>query len=185
MKYVNPYEINSAANMTEAGGNITFVGSDSLSNYNGCGNMAVKAQSGGFIHVRGIDFEKKTPKKFKATIKKTGDIDEACVIELRTTSLNGNVLGYLPVGELMAERDNADTDFLEYEIELTDTPEGVKDLFLTFSGQGYAIDTWTFTEIDDWYSEVIKKSLISTGTNNRLEKVITKLENGEDFYTIF
>ena len=185
LKYVNPYEINSAANMTEAGGNITFIGSDSLSNYNGCGNMAVKAQSGGFIHVRGVDFEKKTPKKFKATLKKTGDIDESCVIELRTTSLNGNVLGYLPVGKLMAEKDNADTDFLEYEIELTDTPEGVKDLFLTFSGEGYAIDTWTFTEIDDWYPEVIKESLISTGTNNRLEKVITKLENGEDISIAF
>ncbi len=32
----------------------------------------------------------------------------------------------------------------------------------------------------DWYQETLNKSIISTGTNGRLEKVIEKIKNGED-----
>ncbi len=34
----------------------------------------------------------------------------------------------------------------------------------------------------DWYQETLNKSILSTGTNGRLEKVIEKIKNGEDVY---
>lgn len=34
----------------------------------------------------------------------------------------------------------------------------------------------------DWYQETLNKSILSTGTNGRLEKVIEKVKNGEDVF---
>lgn len=34
----------------------------------------------------------------------------------------------------------------------------------------------------DWYQETLNKSILSTGTNGRLEKVIDKIKSGEDVY---
>ena len=34
----------------------------------------------------------------------------------------------------------------------------------------------------DWYQETLNKSILSTGTNGRLEKVIEKIKSGEDVY---
>lgn len=34
----------------------------------------------------------------------------------------------------------------------------------------------------DWYQETLNKSILSTGTNGRLEKVVEKIKNGEDVY---
>lgn len=174
LRYVNPYIENNAANLAVAG-DIEMVAADTV-----CGEMALGGiDSGDFVQIRGVDFEQKTPASWKAYIRQSGNIDESCVIQLRLDSLRGEVIGYLPVGYLISMQEHADKEFIDYETQLLKKVTGVHDLYLIFSGSGYEVKSWVFEGTDEWYREVMEKSLLSTGTNGRLERVLSKLENGE------
>ncbi|HKM35622.1 MAG TPA: glycoside hydrolase family 43 protein [Lachnospiraceae bacterium] len=138
LRYVNPYEENSAVNFAVMGG-VSSIGADSISSYYGCGDMALSdIHTGDFIKVQGVDFGSETPKSFAASVRRSTE-DES-VIQIRIDGLDGQVLGYLPVtGDLEKEFS------LEASVLLSDTPvTGVHDLFFLFYGEGYEIKNWKF-----------------------------------------
>lgn len=184
LSYVNPYEENSAVMMAVAGG-VEAVPSDMVSRAYGSGEMALgQIDSGDFVQIKGVDFAQKLPKKWKAKVRKSGDIDESCIIQLRLDTLKGEVIGYLPVGEYLSGADESD-EFMEMEAELIKEVKGVHDLYMVFSGSGYEVKSWQFDEVDDWYDQMLEKSIVSEGNNGRLEKVMGKLKTGEKVNVAF
>lgn len=184
IRQVNPYEENMAVNMAVAGG-VEAVASEEASSRYGCGDMALGGiDPGDFIQIKGVDFAQKKPSEWKVSVRQSADVDESCVIQLRIDSLKGDVIGYLPAGQLLAHPENAIEDpaaakFVWLSAELSKEVKGVHDLYLVFSGSGYEIKSWYFDGTDEWYSEMLPDSLISKGTNGRLEKVFGKLADGE------
>ena len=139
LKQVDAYAENSAVCFAVMGG-IDTVAADSVTNDCGSGNMALAdIQSGDFVKVTGVDFGSTTPSSFSATIRNAADTQAEGVIRISIDSLDGEVLGYLPVSNLpMGE------DFTELTVQLTGKAEGVHDLFFVFSGEGYEIECWKF-----------------------------------------
>lgn len=180
LKAVNPYVENSAAMMAQAGG-VEAVAANPISEAYGCGEMALgKIDSGDFAQIKGVDFKQKLPSVWKSKIRAVDDIDDSCIIQLRLDSLNGEVIAYLPVGEYFSENNNKVNEFIEMEGQLLKEVKGTHDLYIVFSGSGYEVGSWYFEGKNNWYDEMISKSLVSEGTNARLEKVMKKLENGEN-----
>lgn len=178
IKPVDPYEENAAMSMAVAGG-VEAVPEEPDSERHGGIPMALgKIDSGDFVQIKGVDFEQKTPAQWQAYVRQSGDLDESCVIELKLDSLKGDTIAYLPVGHLL-HADEADGGFTLLQTKLLKEVKGVHDLYLIFSGSGYEIKSWQFSGTDEWYDETLAKSLVSKGTNGRLEKVIEKLQNNE------
>ena len=141
LKYVDAYTENRAANFAVMGG-IDTVAADSVASECGSGNMALSdIQSGDFIKIAGVDFGGTTPSSFSATIRNAADTQAEGVIRLSIDSLDGEVLGYLPVSNLPAGE-----DFTEFTAQLTGKAEGVHDLFFVFSGESYEIENWKFVK---------------------------------------
>ena len=139
LKQIDAYAENSAVCFAVMGG-IDTVAADSVTNDCGSGNMALAdIQSGDFVKVTGVDFGSTTPSSFSATVRNAADTQAEGVIRISIDSLDGEVLGYLPVSNLpMGE------DFTELTVQLTGKAEGVHDLFFVFSGEGYEIECWKF-----------------------------------------
>lgn len=141
LKYVDAHTENRAVNFAVMGG-VDTVAADSVASECGSGNMALgDIQSGDFIKVGGVDFGSTIPSSFSATVRNAADTQAEGVIRISIDSLDGEVLGYLPVSDLPAGE-----DFTEITAQLTGNAEGVHDLFFVFSGEGYEIEKWQFTK---------------------------------------
>lgn len=141
LKYVDAYTENRAVNFAVMGG-IDTVAADSVASECGSGDMALgDIQNGDFIKVVGVDFGSTIPSSFSATVRNAADTHAEGVIRISIDSLDGEVLGYLPVSDLPAGE-----DFTEITMQLTGKADGVHDLFFVFSGEGYEIEKWQFTK---------------------------------------
>lgn len=141
LKYVDAYTENRAVNFAVMGG-VDTVAADSVASECGSGDMALgDIQSGDFIKVVGVDFGSTIPSSFSATVRNGVDTQAEGVIRISIDSLDGEVLGYLPVSDLPAGE-----DFTEITMQLTGKADGVHDLFFVFSGEGYEIEKWQFTK---------------------------------------
>ncbi len=138
LRFVNPYEENSAACFAVMGG-VNCVGADSVSRECGCGNMALSdIQTGDFIRIAGVDFGSASPKTFEAGVRRK-DLKES-VVQVRIDGLEGEILGYLPInGELSEEFNKESCALLNQDVT------GVHDLYFLFYGEGYEIKNWRFT----------------------------------------
>lgn len=141
LKYVDAYTENRAVNFAVMGG-VDTVAADSVASECGSGDMALgDIQSGDFIKVVGVDFGSTIPSSFSATVRNAADTQAEGVIRISIDSLDGEVLGYLPVSDLPAGE-----DFTEITMQLTGKADGVHDLFFVFSGEGYEIESWKFVK---------------------------------------
>ena len=141
LKYVDAYAENSAVNFAVMGG-VDTVAADSVASECGSGNMALgDIQSGDFIKIAGVDFGNTIPSSFSAMVRNAADTSAEGIIRISIDSLDGEVLGYLPIASLQSEE-----DFTEITAQLTGKTEGVHDLFFVFSGEGYEIESWKFVK---------------------------------------
>lgn len=141
LKYVDAYAENRAVNFAVMGG-VDTVAADSVANECGSGDMALgDIQSGDFIKIAGVDFGNTIPSSFSATVRNATDIQAEGIIRISIDSLDGEVLGYLPISDVPAG-DN----FTELTAQLTGKADGVHDLFFVFSGEGYEIESWRFVK---------------------------------------
>ena len=101
----------------------------------GCGNMLLSSISDGdFVKLQGVDFGEKGPAKVRARVRTNG---KEGVIRVTAGYPNKDVLAYIPVN-------GEGTVSCEARIDTTVT--GVTDIFFTFSGEGYEVEEWVFTE---------------------------------------
>lgn len=136
LSYVDPYEINRAANLAVTGG-VECVPADEESRRCGSGSMALSGiDTGDFVLVKGVDFGEDAPSVWKAWVKNPEG--NTGVVQIRADKPFGDILGYLPI-------DGAASDFQEYSAALTGSITGVHDLYLIFYGDGYEMDSWQFT----------------------------------------
>lgn len=141
LKYIDAYAENRAVNFAVMGG-VDTVAADSVASECGSGDMALgDIQSGDFIKIAGVDFGSTIPSSFSTTARNAADIQAEGVIRISIDSLDGEVLGYLPVSNLPAGE-----DFTEITAQLTGNAKGVHDLFFVFSGEGYEIESWKFVK---------------------------------------
>lgn len=148
--YVNPYQEVNAATMAVQGGLDTVAAApDAAAGISG--SMAVTdIDSGDFFKVQGVDFGEKSPKTLRISARSTAEKEG--LIQVRIDSLQGQVLGYMPLGTLQenTEQNTMDQEgFAVYEAQLESEVTGVHDLyFLFYSGQGgqgsYEIGSWQF-----------------------------------------
>lgn len=176
---MDPYEKTNACTFSHESG-IAVNPVDPKTAESGSGEMVLTGiDSGDFIKISNLDFSYKEANKLTMTVKKTRDIDETCAIEVRVDSMKGDVIAYVPVGELL--KDVNRFQFSEISVDLKKSVDGVHNIYMTFSGSSYEIRDWQFSGVENnWYEEMLQTSLLSTGTNGRLEKVLEKLANGED-----
>lgn len=186
LEYFNPYETVNACTFSHEAG-IEIVPADKNSKLYGSGIMALGGiDSGDYIKLTGANFSHKEPERITMAVRKTAELDEKCVIELRLDSTKGDVLGYVPVGDLLNDAASISDEFVEISAELNKTVSGVHNLYMTFSGSGYEILEWRLEGTENnWYDKMLETSLLSTGDNGRLEKVLAKLEAGESVNVAF
>ncbi|MCM1119122.1 MAG: family 43 glycosylhydrolase [bacterium] len=150
--HVDPYQKINAATIAVQGG-LNTVAVDG-----GAGTMAVAGiDSGDFIKVQGVDFGDSSPKTLWMTTRFAKDTEG--LVQVRVDNLRGDILGYMPVGNLQAG--TAPDVWNSCEIELEGEVTGVHDLYFLFYGSGYEIADWQFT-VDseltvDCPAEVYKK----------------------------
>lgn len=136
---VDAYERNRAVTFAVMGG-VNTVPADSTSSYYGSGNMALsEIQSGDFVKIAGVDFGSTSPVSLCMTLRNQEEMDASGAVEIRIDSLEGEILGYLPVSDLQEGR-----EFTESVAELSKEVTGVHDLFFIFGGAGYEIEEWQF-----------------------------------------
>lgn len=144
--YVNPYQEVNAATMAVQGGLDTVAAKNSAVQ-SGAGDMALTdIDSGDFLKVQGVDFGENAPKTLQMTARYTAGKEG--LVQVRIDSLQGQVLGYMPLGRLQ-EKEAAKDQFITYEAELESGVTGVHDLyFLFYSGpdgqDSYEIGSWRF-----------------------------------------
>lgn len=139
LNYVDPYQVNRAANIAVMGG-IECVPADAQSEQYGAGNMAVGSiDTGDFIMVKGIDFGDESPATLIVWAKNPEG--NTGVIQVRIDKPFGDILGYLPI-------DSTAEEFTEFTADLAQQVTGVHDLYFVFYGEGYEIDTWQFTNVN-------------------------------------
>lgn len=179
LSYLNPYETVNATTFSHQAG-LEVVTADQQTYLYGSGTMAVSGiDSGDYFKVTGVDFGHQNAKEMNISMRATGSVDDNCVIELRLDSLKGDVVGYIPAGDLLKDAEESE-EFTQYTVELKKELSGVHNLYMIFSGSNYEIRDWSVVSTGrDWYADMIEKSLVSTGSNGRLQKVLAKMENGE------
>ena len=133
--YLNPYETVEAETIwNSAGVSTTQYGETSVAC--GSGNMVVcDIKTGSWIGLKGVDFGDKGATEFVASV--CGSAEEG-VIQIRIDRLMGDIVGYLtiPAGD--------GATYTEQVGKLMETVTGVHDLYFTFYGSGYSLDTWKF-----------------------------------------
>ena len=133
--YLNPYETQEAETIwNSAGVNTTQYGETSVAC--GSGNMVVcDIETGSWIGLKGVDFGDKGATEMVASV--CGGAEEG-VIQIRIDRLMGDIVGYLtiPAGDGVT--------YTEQVGKLLETVTGVHDLYFTFYGSGYSLDTWKF-----------------------------------------
>lgn len=110
--------------------------------------MAVSAiDSGDFLKVQGVDFEAAAPTTLRMEAKWCEQEAESGVVQVRIDSLQGQILGYVPVSRL---HDNvAQNEWGSLEVELESEVTGVHDLYFLFYGSGYEIASWQFVKEEE------------------------------------
>ncbi len=136
VKSLNPYEKVEAETMATMGG-LNTVQEGAESRECGSGNMTLtEIHSGDWLALYGVDFGTSGAEKFMAAVKtpagKTG------AIQIRLDSLNGEVVGYLDVGE------GADGMYHEVTVDLLKKVTGEHNLIFVFYGEDYQVDYWQF-----------------------------------------
>ena len=133
--YLNPYETVEAETIwNSAGVTTTQLGETSVAC--GSGNMAVCGmETGSWIGLKGVDFGDKGATELVASV--CGGAEEG-VIQIRVDRLMGDIVGYLTI----PKGDGA--TYTEQVGKLLETVTGVHDLYFTFYGSGYSLDTWKF-----------------------------------------
>jgi len=134
--YLNPYETVEAETIwNSAGVSTTQLGEQSVAC--GSGNMAVcDIETGSWIGLKGVDFGDKGATEFVASVCAGAEVNG--VIQIRIDRLMGDIVGYLtiPAGD--------GANYTEQVGKLLETVTGVHDLYFTFYGSGYSLDTWKF-----------------------------------------
>lgn len=137
-KSLNPYEKAEAETMATMGG-LTTVQEGEESKKCGSGNMALtEIHSGDWLALYGVDFGKTGATKFMAAVKTPEG--QTGAIQIRLDSLNGEVAGYLDVGE------GADGTYHEVTVDLLKKVTGEHNLIFVFCGEGYLVDYWQFLQ---------------------------------------
>ncbi len=129
---LDPYKAVNGATFAVMGG-VDTAPADEVSEKYGCGNLLLTAiNDGDFVKLQGADFGDKGASKVKATVRTNG---KEGVIRVTAGYLNKDVVAYIPVkgeGTVVCEA-------------ALDTPlTGVKDIYFTFSGEGYEVVEWVF-----------------------------------------
>lgn len=136
LKYVNPYEINRAANMAVQGG-IAAVPCDYNSTITGCGNMMVgDINTGDFVKIQGVDFGEESPKS--VIVVAGNDTGTEGKVQVRLDAADGELLAVVTVESY----DKIGT--VDYMAEVTGNAVGVHDLYLIFEGEGFNVEAWKF-----------------------------------------
>lgn len=135
--YLNPYETVEAETIwNSAGVSTTQYGETSVAC--GSGNMVVCGiETGSWIGLKGVDFGDKGATEFVASI--CAGTEVTGVIQIRIDRLMGDIVGYLEVS-----KDGDGKTYIEQSSKLLETITGVHDLYFTFYGNGYSLDTWKF-----------------------------------------
>lgn len=135
--YLNPYETQEAETIwNSAGVNTTQYGE--ISEACGSGNMVVcDIETGSWIGLKGVDFGDKGATEFVASVCAGTEVNG--VIQIRIDRLMGDIVGYLEVS-----KDGDGKTYMEQSSKLLETVTGVHDLYFTFYGSGYSLDTWKF-----------------------------------------
>jgi len=137
-KYVNPYEKVEAETMATMGGLNTTQEGMVCKTY-GSGNMTLcDINSGDWLALYGVDFGTTGATKFMAAV--LTEKEQTGAIQIRLDGLDGDVVGYLDVGE------NADGKYHEVTVDLLKKVTGVHNLIFVFCGEGYNVDYWQFQE---------------------------------------
>lgn len=132
--HLNPYETINGATFAVMGG-VDTAPADEVSKKYGCGNLLLTAiDSGDFVKLQGADFGDKGASVIKATVKTNG---KDGVIRVTAKSSENEITAYLPV-----KADAAETTVIEARFDATVT--GLRDIFITFSGEGYEVKDWIF-----------------------------------------
>lgn len=141
--YLNPYEVVEAETIWNSAGvntrpydeTNTASGVDKVVD---CGNMVVcDVETGSWIGLKGVDFGDKGAKEFVASICAGTEVNG--VIQIRIDRLMGDIVGYLEIS-----KDGDGHTYIEQSAKLLETITGVHDLYFTFYGSGYRLDTWQF-----------------------------------------
>ena len=141
--YLNPYETVEAETIWNSAGVTTraFAESDSAAGVDkvvDCGNMVVCGiETGSWIGLKGVDFGDKGATEFVASV--CAGTEVTGVIQIRIDRLMGDIVGYLEVS-----KDGDGKTYIEQSGKLLETVTGVHDLYFTFYGSGYSLDTWKF-----------------------------------------
>lgn len=132
---VDAYEKINGATYAVMGGVNPVPGDENSKKY-GCGYMILgDINDGDFVKLQGVEFGEQGASKVKVTVRTNG---KKGVIRVSTPFLNnGTVLGYLPV-----EPDGQDVTVCTAVLDEKVT--GLKDIFFTFSGEGYEVIDWQF-----------------------------------------
>lgn len=134
--YVDAYQENKATCMSVMGG-IECVPADGLSKYYGCGNMALGGiDTGDFVKVSGVHFGTQGARKVYVRAKNNSDQKGYVTFFLDSTETEA-------LGRVDIESSEEDV-FAVFEGTLNQKAEGVHDIFIVFSGEGYEIETWQF-----------------------------------------
>lgn len=138
VKNLNPYEKVEAETMATMGG-LSTTQADMVSKTYGSGNMELcDINSGDWLALYGVDFGETGATRFTAAVKaKEG---QSGAVQIRLDGLNGEVVGYLDIGE------SADGEYHEITTELLKTVTGVHKLVFVFCGEGYNVDYWQFQQ---------------------------------------
>ncbi len=136
LQYVDPYQVNRAVNMSVMGG-IECVPADGSSKYYGCGNMAVGGiDTGDFVKIAGVDFGSEGPQKVYVSAKNNSD--QKGYIQFFLDNEETEELGTVVV------EPSENSEFQIFESYLNKKAEGVHDVLIVFSGEGFEIETWQF-----------------------------------------
>jgi len=135
-KNFDPYQKVEAETMATMGG-INTTQEGMVSKTYGSGNMVVtEIESGDWLALYNVDFGEDGAKSFMASVRAGEGVYG--IIQLRLDDVDGDVIGYLQVGEYM------DSQWHEITAELMKTVTGVHNLVMIFGGEGYELDYWQF-----------------------------------------
>lgn len=184
--YPDPYEKINACTFSHQAG-LTPVPSDMLSKSYGAGDMALGGiDSGDYLKLSDVDFSHKSANQIHFTAAKTDEVDENCVIQLRLDSLKGDILANVPIGKLLNESGAQAEEFTTITFPFKQEVNGVHNLYMIFAGENYELLDWQVEGSgNSWYDDMISDSLVSLGTNGRLERAMEKLKRGEPVKVAF
>ena len=137
LKYVDPYQENSAVNAALLAGMTTASIAEDRPNE----MVLSEITDGTYLKVAGVDFGTQGPANFSVKFRLTADSTRPAAIQIRVDNLFKDVLGYLP----LKISSQADADgFYTASAVLDRSTTGIHDLFLVFAGENLEVKSWQF-----------------------------------------